>query len=220
MNLPPKVFLSEIEKHSIFESIDDKFIDVNPVEYNEELFKGYKRIFIIGPQRSGTTFTSKALAETLNYRFVDEAEFDVVNFKKFKTLFKLENLVVQAPAMTSKIHVLAGPEDLVVFMSRKWSDIVKSVHKKNGRISNWVYMKVMYEVEKQHYLSVDKNSEQIYDAVVDKNSFYLNCFYSMWKNYQSKLIPNCFALDYQSMSKHPLWKDKTQREHFHFKQTE
>ena len=219
MKLPEKQFLTLEQTQSVFDEIDSKFIDISPVAYNPELFDNYKRIFIIGPQRSGTTFTSKAIAKTLNFQFVDEEVFGVRDFNKFKTLFKRENIVVQAPAMTSKIHVLAGKDDLVVFMSRKWSDIVKSVYKKNGKISNWVFMNTMYEIEKSHYVSVDQEAGKVFDEVVDKNSYYLNCFYTMWKNLQSKVIPNCFALDYASMSNHPMWKDKALRKNFHFKQT-
>lgn len=220
MNLPPKVFLSQIEVANILNTIDEHFISINPLEYSIKLFEGYKRVFIVGPQRSGTTFTSKAIAASLNFRFVDEEEFRVNDFERFSYLFNEDNIVVQAPAMSSKIHVLAGEDDLVVFMSRKWSDIVKSILKKNGRISNWMYMDTMYEVEKDHFVSVDKESEEVYDKVVDRNSFYLNCFYTMWKEYQSKIIPNCFALDYESMKNHPLWLNKDKRKHFHFKQTQ
>ena len=127
MNLPPKVFLSHIEIQNIFSNIDSKYVDVNPVKYSEDLFKGYKRVFIICPQRSGTTFTSKAIASTLGFKFLDEEDFGVVDFEKFKSLFELEGIVVQAPDMTSRIHTLVGTDDLVVFMTRKWSDIVKSI---------------------------------------------------------------------------------------------
>lgn len=219
MRLPPKVFLSNIEITNIFNSIDDKFIDINPIKYSEELFKGYKRVFIVGPQRSGTTFTSKAIASTLGFEFIDEEDFGVVNFEKFKSLFEIENIVVQAPDMTSRIHTLAGKDDLVVFMSRKWSEIVKSIYKKNGRVSNWLYMKTMFEYEKNRISKIDTKAEHIFEKVVDKDSYYLNSFYSMWKEYQSKIIPNCFALEYESMKTHPMWKDKDKRKHFHFKQT-
>ena len=219
MNVPPKVFLSHIEIQNIFNNIDSKYVDVNPVKYSEDLFKGYKRVFIIGPQRSGTTFTSKAIASTLGFKFLDEEDFGVVDFEKFKSLFELEGIVVQAPDMTSRIHTLVGTDDLVVFMTRKWSDIVKSIYKKNGRVSNWLYMKTMFEYEKNRLSIVDTEGERVFEKVVDKDSYYLNSFYSMWKEYQSRIIPNCFALEYESMKNHPLWKDKEKRKHFHFKQT-
>ena len=42
----------------------------------------------------------------------------------------------------------------------------------------------------------------------------------MWKHYQSKLIPNCITLEYESMKIHPMWLDKDQRKDFTDKQTE
>lgn len=219
MQLPPKIFLTEEQVRQAIEDIDKHFIDLNPIQYSPELFEGYKRIIITGPQRSGTTFTAKAIAASLGYRFVDEAEFGTNDFNRFKDKLTEERIVVQAPAMSSRIHMAVGYDDLVVFMSRKWSDIIKSVYKKNGRLSNWIFQDTMYELEKSHIVKVDPNINQVYDKVVDKNSYYLNCFYSLWKYYISRLIPNCIALDYESMKKHPLWVNKSNRTHFSIKQT-
>ena len=219
MQLPPKVFLTEEQTLKAISEVDNFFIDINPVEYSPELFQGYKRIIITGPQRSGTTFTAKAIADTLNYKFVDEAEFGINNFNRFKSELSEDNIVIQAPAMSSMVHMAAGEDDLVVFMSRKWSDILKSVYKKNGRLSNWIFQDTMYELEKSHIQKVDPNINSVYDLIVDRNSYYLNCFYALWKEYFSKQIPNSIALNYESMNKHPMWVNKNLRSHFLIKQT-
>lgn len=219
MDRPEKRFLSKEELEKAFNEIDNYQIDIEPVVYSPDLFKGYDRVIITGPQRSGTTFTSKAIANTLGYRFVDEAEFGVNKFDLFKNKLKEKNIVVQAPSMSSRVHMAVGENDLVVFMSRKWSDIIKSVFKKNGRLSNWIYQETMYDLERYHIEQVDPNINEVYDQYVDRDSYYLNCFYSLWKHYMSKQIPNCFALDYESMKEHPMWVDKQQRSKFHYKQT-
>ena len=219
MNRPEKIILTEEELQKAFDEIDSYFIDLNPLKYSPDLFTGYDRVIVTGPHRSGTTFTAKALASSLGFRFVDETEFGVNKFDLFKSKLKETNIVVQAPSMSSRIHMAAGKNDLVVFMSRKWSDIIKSVFKKNGRLSNWIYQDTMYELEKYHIQQVDPNIDSVYDNIVDKDSYYLNCFYSLWRDYISRNISNCFALDYESMKQHPLWVEKENRKRFHYKQT-
>ena len=219
MNLPEKIFLTEEHIQKVLNKIDQFNIELDTVDYNEELFKGYKRIIIVGPQRSGTTFTSRALANTLNFRNVDEDEFNVRDVDMFRNIMEQENIVVQAPAMTCRIQSLIGKDDLVVFMSRKWSDIVKGVYRKNGSLSNWILMETMFNIEKYHFTKHDKQAEEIFDKYCKQDGPYLIAYYNMWKHYQSKLIPNCIALKYESMKSHPMWLNKDQRENFGNKQT-
>ena len=110
--------------------------------------------------------------------------------------------------------------DLVVFMSRKWSDIVKGVHRKNGFLSNWIFMNTMFDIERHNFSEYDKKAGEIFDEYVKKDTPYLNSYYNMWKHYQSKVIPNCITLRYESMKSHPMWLDKDQRKDFRDKQTE
>ena len=121
--------------------------------------------------------------------------------------------------MTCRIQKLVDKNDLVIFMVRKWSDIVKSVFKKNGRISNWIIMDTMYDVEKYYYSEYDSECGEIYERVVDRNSYYLDAPYKIWKHYQKDMIPNAISLEYESMKFHPMWIDKKDRKNFHEKQT-
>lgn len=218
MNLPEKIFLAEDQIQQVFNEIDQFTIELDTIDYDKKLFKGYKRIIIVGPQRSGTTFTSQALANTLNFRNVDEAEFNVRDVDIFRNIMKQENIVVQAPSMTCRIQTLVGDDDLVVFMSRKWSDILKGVHRKNGRLSNWILMKTMFNIERYYFNEYDNIAGEFFDKYVNKNSYYLDAYYNMWKYYQSKVIPNCIILKYGSMKNHPMWLNKDQRENFRNKQ--
>ena len=220
MNLPEKIYLKEEYIQQVFNEIDHFMVKLNTVDYNENLFKDYKRIIIVGSQRSGTTFTSRALANTLNFRNVDEAEFNVRDINMFRNVIEQENIVVQAPAMTCRIQTLVGDDDLVVFMSRKWSDIVKGVHRKNGSLSNWILMETMFDIERYHFNEYDNIAGKFFDKHVNKDSYYLDAYYNMWKYYQSKIIPNCVTLKYESMKSHPMWLDKDQRKDFSDKQTE
>ena len=220
MNLPEKISLPEETIQQVITEIDQFTVELDTVSYNENLFKGYKRIIIVGPQRSGTTFTSQALANTLNFKNVDEGEFNVRDINMFRNVIEQENIVVQAPGMTCKIQKLVGDDDLVVFMNRKWSDILKSViRKNNGRLSNWVLMETMFNIDRYYFNEYDNTAGEFFDKYVSKNSYYLDSYYNVWKHYQSKVIPNCITLEYESMKIHPMWLDKDQRKNFSGKQT-
>ena len=49
--MPEKIFLTEEHIQKVFNEIDQFNVELDTVDYNEELFKGYKRIIIVGPQR-------------------------------------------------------------------------------------------------------------------------------------------------------------------------
>ena len=219
MILPEKIYLTEDRIEQIFNKIDESMIDIDSIDYDEHLIRGYKRIVIIGLQRSGTTFVSQAFSNTLNFTNIDEAEFDVRNVNMFKQIMKRENIVVQAPGMTCRIQSFVNDDDLVVFMYRKWSDIIKSVYKKNNSLSNYIFMDTMYDIEKHYFTEYDSKCEKYYDKYVNKTSYYLDSYYNMWKHYQSKVIKNCITLNYDSMKTHPMWVDKQSRSNFHRKQT-
>ena len=220
MKLPEKQYLTKETIQQAINEIDNFAIKLDTVDYNENLFKGYKRIIVVGSQRSGTTFTSRALANTLNFRNIDEAEFGVDKVDRFRDIMKQENIVIQAPDMTCRIQALVGKDDLVIFMKRKWSDILKGLYRKNGKLSNFILMETMFDWDKHRFNEYDSNCTDVYIKHVDKDSYYLNSYYSMWKYYQSKIIPNCIALDYESMKTHPMWLNKDQRKDFTEKQTE
>lgn len=82
--------------------------------------KQYKKILISGPQRSGTTFLSRILAEDLSCKLYDELK-SIENFKNTTS-----NSVSQGPSMCSLLHEIDEPDSLVVFVSRNCKDIIKS----------------------------------------------------------------------------------------------
>ena len=235
MKPPVKKYINDNQLQDVFGEIDNFQVPLEPVGYDEDLIKGYDRIVIVGPQRSGTTFVSQAITDTLSFKNIDEHAFNVKDVGMFKNIFKQKDIVVQAPGLTHLIHNLVGENDLVIFMTRKWSDIIKSVYRKNGKLSNWILMGEMYDVNKHyyttgyykdasgkiHYLYQEKDSkcESIFEKVVEKDSYYLDVVYKMWKHYQRDLITNYIQLDYESMKSHPMWVDKQQRGKFHAKQT-
>ena len=235
MKPPIKKYIDDTQIQKIFEEVDDFQVSLNEVQYDENLIKGYDRIIIIGNQRSGTTFVSKAIANTLSFKYIDEIAFNVKDVGMFKNIFKQKDIVVQAPGLTHLVHNIVGKNDLVIFMVRKCSDIYKSVYRKNGKLSNWIFMDDMYDVNRYYYSSgyfkdalgkthelydtKDERCESIFDEVIERNSYSLDVVYKMWKHFQRDLIPNYVELDYESMKLHPMWIDKKDRKNFHEKQT-
>lgn len=233
---PPDRFdLTDAQIQKIFAKVDTFQVPLNEVQFDVNLFKGYKRIIIVGNQRSGTTFTSQAIAKSLSFKCFDEKEFHTKDVDKFKNILKQKNIIVQAPGLTHLIHNLVSKDDLVIFMVRKWSDIFKSIYRNSGRLTNWVFMDSVYQLNRYYYSygyyrdsnlntqelydTKDEECDAIFNKVVDRSSYHLDVVYKMWKFYQRDLITNYIELDYESLKSHPLWIDKKFRKEFSPKQT-
>lgn len=87
---------------------------------------GVRAVLVTGPQRSGTTFTSKVLADDLRWRYRDEVDFHVDNETEWRHLTgTVVRAVVQCPSMMRHVHDV--PDDvLVVVMRRPVAAIVES----------------------------------------------------------------------------------------------
>ncbi len=224
---PSKTLLNEDHIQTVFKQIDKFQYTLKSTPYNEELFKGFRNILIIGPQRSGTTFTSQALSKTLGYNNIDEDAFNVKNAIKCKEIMKKGNNIIQAPGLTHVAQFMVDEDDLVVFMVRKWSDIIKSVYRKNGFLSNWITMNHMYDYNLHNYMHPYKTGlnidipeiKEYFNKYVDKNNYYLDVIYKMWDYYQKDKIKNWINLEYESMKTHPMWLNKDSRKNFGPKQT-
>ena len=151
------------------------------------------------------------------------------NVKTCKGVMNREKNVIQAPGFTAVSHHLSTDEDLIVFMVRGWSDIVKSLYRLNNSLSSLVIMDYIYEWDRFNYVNPvvrfnctnDVNSiiGDFYDRYVDKDSYYLDSLYKMWKYYQRDKIKNWIQLNYESMKIHPNWIDKNLRRNFKRTQT-
>ena len=100
----------EIEHH--IKTVNKYQVEMDAVDYKEGLFKNCNSIVVVGPNRSGTTFTSKALAYTLGWKYVDEKFIGVGNISE---LLLKKNAVTQCPTFTYKIHELVGEIGVIYF---------------------------------------------------------------------------------------------------------
>jgi len=216
---PQKQWLSQEEIENHINNIDNFMLDMGYTDYDVEVLKGYRNIIVVGPQRSGTTFTAQVIAKDLGYEYIDEDVFRVRNEEAFKQLNQTTNRVFQAPALTYNIHNLIEEGDLVVFMVRKWSDILKSVNKKNkGKVSQYIYYKGSADVARLNedkYISADSGYRDFFNNDVYEGDVYIwNLIYKAWKVYQTPRIENTLNIWYESMKKHEMWLDKPNRSHF------
>ena len=187
-----------------------------------DILREYRKIVICGPQRSGTTFCCKAIAEALDYEAVYEESFNTYDENKFLSLFSTENSqVIQAPGMTHLVHTI--DDDLrvfVVIMRRSIEDIITS----QNRIS-WNKAKKLLPgialseelIEKVKYAS--KISPEQYDIHFHKSIAEIK--YDVWDNYQKLEIKNHYELAFSDLKTHfpESWVEKKQRQNFHPRQT-
>jgi len=156
----------------------------------------YPRIYVTGPQRSGTRIASNIISHELGIRLFDESEFGASDITRLKALTdSTSRFVVHCPALASTIHKTINPTDLVVFMIRPISDIIAS----QERI-HWDYEHLELEKYglKKGIISVVK--------------------YSFWQRTQKPLIQNHFDLYYQDLRTHSFFVPIDKRSHFSWNQ--
>jgi len=220
-----KKYLTDSESEEHINQIDDYMVHLPSVHYNKSLVEGYRNIVVVGNQRSGTTFTGKVIAKDLGYTYKDENTFNIRDESKFLKLNnqKKSKLVFQAPALTYKMHKLVTDDDLVIFMNRNWSDILRSVKRKNKKLSQYIFLKgdeSMYELQYNKYIEYDSGYSKLFDNNIDDSDKYtFSLMYKAWLYYQQDIIKNTLTLDYESLQIHPMWLDKGKRKKFKPKQT-
>ena len=201
----------------------------------------FKKIVVVGSQRSGTTIAAKMIADDLKYEYVDESWFHVKDALAFKNVIlkgiwanpRIEQMVIQAPALTTQIHNLVDDEVLVIFMVRDKNDILKSKKKITGGVCGTCGREYGFELNekqrtkifkkyRQHIISKhdDKDVTLAYPELTKSDKTTIDTLYSMWYGFQKHRIKNAIELEYDSLSSHHLWIPKEQRTDFHKKQTE
>lgn len=162
-----------------------------------EALQKFRYIYVSGPQRSGTRIASQILAHELQIKYIDEADFGVGNRLQLKVLLSnYDRAVIQCPALSRYIHVIAENTDCVVFMMRPISDIMAS----EQRI-NW-------QCEKEELAKYDRTTGIISQVK-----------YNYWYTVQKETIEHCIDLYYSDLKSHPLFVDKEFRQHFEWNQT-
>ncbi len=177
---------------------------INNLHEAFEILKDYKKILIVGPQRSGTTIASKIFAKKLNLQCIDEIRIKCSREDLYLAIINTENnFVLQCPSMSHCIHKIGNRDDLfIIFMMRDIHDIICS----QERI-RWNYC----ESEKKIYIKEGFN--------INMNAPISVVRHHVWRTYQKDKIKNKIELWYECLKVDELWVDKEFRKNFKPKTT-
>jgi hypothetical protein len=157
-----------------------------------EWLSKFDKIFVTGPQRSGTRICAKMIAHDTRYEFIDETQINMDGFYNFSSLLETnKKYVLQCPTLCRHIHFFSSEDNAIVLMRRNVKDIVKS-QKRIKWSKEWLEL-IRYD-HKAGIISEIK--------------------YDFWKKNQRKKTKNAFEVQYESLKKHPLWIEKKERENF------
>ena len=162
-------------------------------------FAMFSRIFVVGPQRSGTRIAAKMIAHDTGHEFIDERDFEIDSLTRLYELLmrKQEKIVVQAPGITRWIQDIVTEDDLAVFCNRSLQEIFAS----QKRV-NWHY----------DWVESIKYGQPANSAAIKKR---------WWPERQAPMIPHRIEVRYpQDLLDHPLWVDPEARKSWTAIQTE
>lgn len=165
----------------------------------------YERVWVIGPQRSGTRIAAKIITLETGFRYVDETFFSIDSlsnlWRYMNQLHPGHKYVIQGPAITASVPFIAESGDLVVFMHRNIKDVVAS-EKRIG----WKYNQVELWKLGAHARG---------SSAAEKNRLWR----ARWRPALKKAGIDTVDLKYERLSKHKMWKPKSEREKFKWNQT-
>ena len=155
----------------------------------------FKKIVVVGPQRSGTRFTTWVLSEDLGYTFIDQKGIGLANWSRL--LGQLDNhvkVVIQGTGCTHKIHELGRDDTLVVWVVRNPDEIDAS----EKRI-RWG----------AHNLEAGKLPENWWDR---QNELLCQARYRYWTEVQRDQLPHWLEIRYDDLKHHHLYMPKEERD--------
>lgn len=161
--------------------------------------KKYRRIFVTGPHRSGTTICAKMIAHDTGHDLVLEDDFRYTNKNELAAFLYSDYgpQVIQCPFLSAIAHDIGYEfsidmsECLVVMMHRYRRDIMRS--EENARLKNGkkVNFEAIGESQRSRYYS-------------DSDWHISDLKYEAWQD-QCKMIPNALDVGYESLRDHPMW---------------
>jgi hypothetical protein len=163
-----------------------------------EWLSTFERIFVTGPQRSGTRICAKMISHDTGYEFIDETRISMDSVYGFSSFLESKRkYVIQCPTLCRYIHFLASKEDAVVLMRRNCKDIVQS------------QKRIEWSKEWLELMRYDRSRGIISEIK-----------YDFWEKNQKKKIQNNYEIEYDSLRTHPFWIDKKERGNFSAMQIE
>ncbi len=195
------------------------------VQYTKILkrLEKFTNVIVSGPQRSGTTFISKCLADDLGYKMIPE---EVVSYDNKDELIAIletsDNKVVQCPAQSIYLEEVVSESTIVVFSRRDLIDIQKSEERIAWNKQCYFNRNLSYsQRDYEKFKLIKKVSERpdVY-PVVDFSKSISEIKYNFWETYQKRLIKNYIEVNYEDFKKfNPgAWVQKKDRVSFRSRQ--
>lgn len=157
----------------------------------------FRKIFVTGPQRSGTRIAAQMVAHDTGLKYVDEKAFSGDSLTSLWPLLSDDQpMVIQCPAACRWVHLFTAPENAVVLMRRAVDDIIASQNR------------IGWDREPSELIKYD-----LLDGTISEVK------YRFWDETQRDLIHNPFEIEYESLSEHPMWISKPDRVGFRWDQT-
>jgi len=153
------------------------------------------KIFVTGPQRSGSTFVANCLSIHFGIPLIDEMEFDAHFYGMFKFVAsKHESWVVHGPALFHKVFdVLSDfPDVTFVIVRRDVEEILRSQER-------------IHWDPRIEEIAMNKESTDTRPVAQMK--------YDCWDKWK-KIIPSYVEYQYSDFKNHPLWVPEDKRKNF------
>jgi hypothetical protein len=161
----------------------------------------FGKVVVTGPQRSGTTIAAEIIGAELGIRIVREETFredDLVRFAQ--CLADPARSVIQAPALSSVVHLIKDEDIAVIFMVRDTASIQRSELRINWQTRHEAYEKAKY---------LRRTDPRPISEIK----------YAAWEEQSLMLGNRAFALAYDSLQQHPLFVPAEHRRNFSSRQT-
>jgi hypothetical protein len=172
-----------------------------------EDLNGYHRIYVVGPQRSGTRIAARMIANDTGIKYIDEKHIfiDSLSHLHMVTNIKFPDrpMVFHMPALTAFVQEFATPKDLVVFMIRNQNQIKASEERINWK----------YDIVERWKLAPLPGIEGMPSRQGKLTVWRMNQRRELERRGVSVL-----ELQYHTLAHHPMWKDKSERKGFKWNQ--
>jgi len=152
----------------------------------------FDRIYVTGPQRSGTTICARMICHDTGYEFRDSEKHnrhDGLWMRKRNA--GRTRFVQHCPFLARTIGQVSAVSTLVVYLRRDIRDIIKSQHRINWRDGK----------ERARWPGAT------WDTIAERK-------YAYWETRQRQHVRHWLEVQYESLRDHPLWVPKKRRRGF------
>jgi hypothetical protein len=158
------------------------------------------KIFVTGPQRSGSTFVSHCLADSHRIPHIDETEFDVYFLDWFYEIADKtgDSWVVHAPGLLPDVFAVQRKYPDVTFAVVRRD--IQEIQKSQERI------KWSNKMERRRFFMLDTDVRPIAEVKY--------VYWDRWKEHLHSWV----EYEYGDFENHPAWVPEERRKHFQPKQ--